>query len=59
MEEEDRFSSLCSEKDNGTVNELLGNSSTRNRSQLNQNKGNKMCPVPHRLVQFTVKYAKP
>ena len=58
MEEEDRFSILCSYKDNGTVNELSGNSSTRNRSQLIPKEVNKRCTVPHRWVQFTVKYAK-
>lgn len=57
-EEEDRFSILCSYKDNGTMNELSGNSSTRNRSQLIPKEVNKRCTVPHRWVQFTVKYAK-
>lgn len=56
--EEDHFSILCSYKDNGMVNELSGNSSTRNRSQLIPKEVNKRCTVPHRQVQFTIKYAK-
>lgn len=58
MEEEDRFPILCSHKDNGTANELSGNSSTRNRGHLIPKEVNKRCTVPHRRVRFTIKYAK-
>lgn len=58
MEEEDCFSILCPYIKTMALLMYFQETPQLETGQLNPNEVNKMCTVPHRLVQFTIKHIK-